>query len=65
MTDTYQSWETKEEAVAALHTYASRYAEREETEDAYEHFLSGHQILELQSGFVVALKPGQMPSFYA
>jgi hypothetical protein len=61
-----QSWATEEEASAALHAYAKHYAEREENEEAYEHFLSGHQLLEIQQGkYVLALKPGQMPFTYA
>ena len=61
-----QFWETEEEALAALHEYSKQYAEREEDPEAYEHFLGGHQILEIQQGkFVLALKPGQMPFTYA
>lgn len=62
MTDHPQSWETQEEALAALHAYAKQYAEREENPEQYEVFLEGHQILEIQQGtYVLALKPGRMP----
>ena len=61
-----QSWETQEEALAALHKYAEHYAEREDNSEAYQKFLDGHQTLEIQQGkFVLALKPGQMPFTYA
>ena len=62
MTDAPQSWETEEEATAALHSYAKQYAEREEDPSVYEQFLGGHQVLEIKQGtFVLALKPGFMP----
>ena len=65
-TEQGQSWETQEEALAALHAYAKHYAEREENDEAYELFLGGHQVLEINQGtFVLALKPGQMPFTYS
>ena len=57
-----QSWETNEEATAALHEYARQFAERSETESDYERFLDGHFIIELEPGvFSVALKAGESP----
>jgi hypothetical protein len=65
MTDLPQSWETTEEATAALYEYASRYAQREEDESLAEEFIEGHQVLEIQQGtFVLALKAGRMPFSY-
>jgi hypothetical protein len=66
MTDAPQSWETEEEATAALYEYAKFYAEREEDPSQFEKFLEGHQVIEiLQGKYVLALKPGQMPFTYA
>lgn len=66
MTDAPQSWETPEEALAALNAYAEQYAKREEDESLVAKFLEGHQVLEIGEGsFVLALKPGQMPFTYA
>jgi hypothetical protein len=61
-----QSWETQEEATAALHAYAKQFSEREDDPTEYERFLNGHQVLEIQQGkYVLALKPGQMPFTYS
>lgn len=66
MTEQPQSWQTQEEALAALHAYAQQFASQAEDEEQYELFLSGHQIVEISpEQFVLALKPGHSPFTYA
>ena len=57
-----QTWETEEEATAAMYEYARQFSERSEDESAHQMFLDSHLVLEVQQGvFAVALKSGENP----
>ena len=57
-----QTWETNEEATAALHEYARQFAERTENESDHQRFLDGHFVIELAPGvYSVALAQGESP----
>lgn len=64
--ETPQSWETQEEATAALHEYARQFSEKTKVENDYDRFLDCHSVLEIKQGeYVVALKAGENPFTFA
>ena len=57
-----QSYDSVEEATAALEKYAHHFEMTSEMPSAYQFFLDNHQVVEIQKTlFAIALKPNSSP----